>query len=106
MGEYRLKLTPKQILRADVWDASDRRCHYCRKDLHPLRDFVVDHVYPKCAGGGDVLDNLVAACRECNHHKGVTQDVVTCKRVREERKRDGSAGNGAGERAPRVRRNA
>lgn len=71
-------LSAHTILRADVWDASDKHCAYCRKALHPLRDFCIDHVIPKCAGGTDDLSNLVAACRLCNNRKGSTADRKRC----------------------------
>ena len=29
-----------------------------------------DHVVPKSRGGADEWENVVAACRRCNHHKG------------------------------------
>lgn len=44
-------------------------CGYCRK---PLTDFsaTIDHRLPKSRGGGSTIDNLVLACRKCNHSKG------------------------------------
>jgi 5-methylcytosine-specific restriction endonuclease McrA len=30
----------------------------------------LDHVIPKCKGGGSTWVNLVAACKDCNLHKG------------------------------------
>ena len=29
-----------------------------------------DHVVPKSRGGSDAWDNVVAACKRCNHRKG------------------------------------
>jgi len=40
-------------------------CVYCGR----LAD-TVDHVLPRCRGGGDTWFNLVAACRRCNGIKG------------------------------------
>lgn len=69
-------------------------CHYCGKKLIPLDveyptepyyikrgsgipvlntdyDYPdADHIVPYSKGGGDDLDNLVAACRKCNCRKG------------------------------------
>ena len=41
-------------------------CYYCGIDNATH----VDHVVPKAMGGGDELDNLVAACASCNQRKG------------------------------------
>jgi len=57
-------------IRATVWDRSGGVCHHCGKELHPIRDFHVDHVTPVVAGGTDDLGNLVAACVLCNLRKG------------------------------------
>lgn len=37
-------MTEQAVLRADVWDASDKTCAYCGIELHPLRNFCIDHV--------------------------------------------------------------
>lgn len=79
------KMTDQAIMRADVWDSSDKRCHYCGMELHPLRTFCVDHIVPKCAGGADEMTNLVAACRACNHRKGINEDRALCARIKAER---------------------
>jgi len=33
-------------------------------------DLTLDHVLPRHRGGGHSWDNLVAACKDCNHRKG------------------------------------
>jgi hypothetical protein len=46
------------------------KCVYCGRS--PKEDGVkleVDHVFPKSKGGNDSMDNLVAACWECNQGK-------------------------------------
>ena len=73
--------TDQAEMRADVWDACDKTCHYCGIELHPLRNFAVDHVIPRCAGGDDDPSNLVAACRTCNQRKGTTTDRLLCNRL-------------------------
>jgi 5-methylcytosine-specific restriction endonuclease McrA len=30
----------------------------------------MDHVVPRSQGGGTTWDNVVTACRDCNHRKG------------------------------------
>jgi hypothetical protein len=57
-------------IRAEVWERSGGRCHYCGKELNPFRDFVVDHVFPWSRGGTDDVENLAAACEPCNISKG------------------------------------
>ena len=44
-------------------------CLYCG---HTFPDFNLtrDHVVPKSRGGSDLWDNVVAACKRCNHRKG------------------------------------
>jgi len=47
--------------------ARDRfRCHWCGR-----RATTVDHLVPRALGGSDYdLDNLVAACADCNSRRG------------------------------------
>lgn len=50
--------------------ARDRNvCLYCGSE-HLDRALTRDHVVPKSRGGGDSWDNVVSACRRCNHRKG------------------------------------
>ena len=50
--------------------ARDREtCQYC--GIQPGRgQLTVDHIVPRSRGGLTTWDNVVAACRECNHRKG------------------------------------
>lgn len=44
-------------------------CQYCGEQ--PGRSHLtVDHVVPRSRGGETTWENVVAACRECNHRKG------------------------------------
>lgn len=58
----RVKLTRKEIFARD-----DYTCQYCgiRKT-----DLTIDHVMPRSKGGLHTWDNVVTACRACNHRKG------------------------------------
>lgn len=56
-------------MREGVLAASYGRCAYCGCDLGPHDPFAVDHVAPLARGGADRLDNLVAACHDCNNRK-------------------------------------
>lgn len=57
-----VRLTRREIFRRD-----DFTCQYCGTRT---RDLTLDHVVPKHRGGAHTWDNLVSACRRCNHRKG------------------------------------
>lgn len=58
----RVKLTRREVL------ARDRHtCQYCGRQSS---DLTLDHVMPRHRGGAHSWDNLVAACKQCNHRKG------------------------------------
>jgi ribosome-binding protein aMBF1 (putative translation factor) len=71
------KLTAALERRAAIWDASGGKCHYCGRDLHPFRDFEIEHVVAKCNGGTNAPDNLVASCWNCNRRKRDQVDIPT-----------------------------
>jgi 5-methylcytosine-specific restriction endonuclease McrA len=58
----RVKLTRREIFIRD-----DYTCQYCGVRSH---DLTIDHIVPRSRGGGHSWDNLVSACRSCNHRKG------------------------------------
>ena len=43
-------------------------CAYCGVELG-LDGFQVDHVVPLRLGGKDEIENMLPACRSCNHYK-------------------------------------
>ena len=43
-------------------------CVWCARELDH-ETATVDHVYPRCAGGGRHPDNLVLACSKCNNRR-------------------------------------
>ncbi len=47
-------------------------CLYCGR-VFPHASLTRDHVVPKSLGGADEWENVVAACKRCNHHKGNRQ---------------------------------
>ena len=58
----RVKLTRREVF------ARDRHtCQYCGRQAH---DLTLDHVVPRHRGGGHTWENLVTACKSCNHRKG------------------------------------
>ena len=54
-----------RVTRYGVLRRDRHTCAYCG-----LRADTVDHVLPRCRGGGDNWFNLVAACQSCNGLKG------------------------------------
>ena len=56
-----MRLTRREIFVRDRYT-----CQYCHK---PGRDLTIDHVMPRHRGGRHTWENLVSACRNCNHRK-------------------------------------
>ncbi|HEX2033798.1 MAG TPA: HNH endonuclease [Chloroflexota bacterium] len=56
-----------RLSRREVFMRDNYTCQYCGSRG---RDLTIDHVVPKHRGGGHSWDNLVSACRQCNHRKG------------------------------------
>jgi 5-methylcytosine-specific restriction endonuclease McrA len=56
-----VRLTRKEIFARDNW-----QCVYCGK---ATRDLTLDHVIPRHRGGRHTWENLVSACKVCNHRK-------------------------------------
>ena len=62
----RRKLTKAE--RQAIYDKCHGYCAYCGRPLE-YKDMQVDHVIPLYNGGRDELDNMLPACRSCNHYK-------------------------------------
>jgi len=58
----RVKLT-----RREVFNRDGHTCQYCGRQT---ADLTLDHVVPRHRGGSHSWDNLVTACKSCNHRKG------------------------------------
>jgi 5-methylcytosine-specific restriction endonuclease McrA len=58
----RVKLSRREVFARDA-----HTCQYCGMSS---RDLTIDHVVPKHRGGRHEWENLVTACRACNHRKG------------------------------------
>lgn len=67
----RHKMSKKE--RQKVYDKCNGHCAYCGKEIE-YKDMQVDHVKPLRIGGEDSIDNMLPACRSCNHYKS-TLDV-------------------------------
>jgi 5-methylcytosine-specific restriction endonuclease McrA len=57
-----VKLSRREIFRRDNYT-----CQYCGNHYN---DLTLDHVVPRHRGGAHTWENLVSACRQCNHRKG------------------------------------
>lgn len=57
-----------RVLSRDGW-----RCQFCgidlARDVDTLLTATVDHLLPRCEGGGSTEDNLIASCVICNSLK-------------------------------------
>ncbi len=58
----RVRLSRREIFVRDKYT-----CQYCGVQTH---DLTLDHIIPRHRGGAHSWDNLVAACKHCNHRKG------------------------------------
>jgi 5-methylcytosine-specific restriction endonuclease McrA len=59
---HRRKITRRAVFARDRWT-----CQYCG---HERGNLTVDHVVPRSKGGPHCWENLVSACKACNHRKG------------------------------------
>lgn len=66
MAPRRKRLTERE--RRTVYGRMGGHCAYCGREL-PYKEMQVDHVVPLRKGGSDALDNMLPACRSCNHYK-------------------------------------
>lgn len=57
--------TRKNIFKRDLWT-----CQYCGYHSRQGKHLTIDHVYPRCFGGGHQWENLVTSCQTCNWKKG------------------------------------
>lgn len=44
-------------------------CQYCSESF-PVKELTLDHVMPVSRGGRTEWENIVTACKKCNHSKG------------------------------------
>jgi 5-methylcytosine-specific restriction endonuclease McrA len=58
----RVKLTRREVFIRDNFT-----CQYCGRFGS---DLTIDHIVPRSKGGPHTWDNLVSACKTCNHRKG------------------------------------
>lgn len=85
MHEYarRRRLTPEE--RKQVYDKTSGHCAYCGR-LITVKQMQVDHIVPLNGWhmqGFDTLDNMLPACRSCNHYKS-SSDIETFRAMLED----------------------
>ncbi len=68
-----VKLTRREILARD-----DHKCQYCGKRGN---DLTIDHVTPRHRGGQHTWENVVTACKGCNHRKGAALPFLLVHQV-------------------------
>jgi 5-methylcytosine-specific restriction endonuclease McrA len=56
-----------KLTRREVFLRDNYTCQYCGKQT---KDLTIDHVTPRHRGGPHRWENLVSACKTCNHRKG------------------------------------
>lgn len=67
---YRLIRRPRprvKLTRREIFLRDNHTCQYCGQRGG---DLTVDHVVPRSRGGEHTWENVVTACRTCNHRKG------------------------------------
>lgn len=74
MNRRRLSKSERQ----KIYDKYNGHCAYCGCELG-YKDMQVDHVIPLRRGGDDDIENMLPACRSCNHYKG----TLTAEEFRE-----------------------
>jgi 5-methylcytosine-specific restriction endonuclease McrA len=70
-----------RLTRREVFQRDHYTCQYCGRRS---KDLTLDHVVPRHRGGAHTWENLVSACKACNHRKaGRTPDEARMKLRRE-----------------------
>jgi 5-methylcytosine-specific restriction endonuclease McrA len=69
MRPVRVTKTSPKLTRGNLYLRDRYRCVYCNERL-PARELTYDHVIPRAQGGRTEWENVVTACRACNHRKG------------------------------------
>lgn len=65
--------------RIEVHEIYNGHCAYCGQEIE-IKDMQIDHFNPLHLGGTNDFDNLMPACRSCNHYKS----TLTLEKFREQ----------------------
>jgi 5-methylcytosine-specific restriction endonuclease McrA len=63
------RMLPLGVTRRGVLKRDNFSCQYCGR-TQSSSDLTLDHVLPRSRGGKNTWENVVAACKPCNHRKG------------------------------------
>src|SRR5512136_163319 len=63
------RMLPLGVTRRGVLKRDNFTCQYCGR-TQPSSDLTLDHVLPRSRSGKNTWENVVAACKPCNHRKG------------------------------------
>lgn len=75
-----------RLSRREVFIRDRFMCQYCGRRT-ALKDLTLDHVLPRFRGGSHTWENLVSACRGCNHRKAGRTPREARMRLRAQPKR-------------------
>jgi 5-methylcytosine-specific restriction endonuclease McrA len=56
--------------RTNIFKRDKYTCQYCGYSSKNPKNLTIDHVHPRCRGGGTQWTNLTTACPDCNIKKG------------------------------------
>ena len=56
----------RRLTRRDIFTRDRHTCQYCARET---KDLTLDHVLPRHRGGRHSWENVVSACKACNHRK-------------------------------------
>lgn len=65
--------------RSNVFARDKHICQYCG-DIFQPKDLTLDHVLPRSKGGKTNWENIVTACKWCNHEKGNNERIIPKKK--------------------------
>lgn len=65
----RKRLSDKE--RRRIYNKTNGHCAYCGCNLR-FEQMTADHIKPIANGGADIENNMLPACRSCNHRKGTS----------------------------------
>ena len=68
-GEVFFRRAVPKLNNAILFRRDNFRCLYCAQEFK-ARDLTRDHVIPRSQNGNNTWQNIVTACRRCNHRKG------------------------------------
>ena len=59
-----------QRIRRAVFERAEFHCEYCKSPAdYSAVSLSIEHIIPRCRGGGSELSNLCLSCQGCNSHK-------------------------------------